>query len=97
MDNRSLPSTSALEGLGRIDVGKSGSVYALDARRVVKRYDGDDDDEIRAEREVYDRLGHHPDIAEFLGALGRWFHCPRARTSASRSNSPSKKSKTVPD
>lgn len=44
-------------------------MYALDARRVVKRYEGDNDTEIRAEREVYDRLGRHHDIAEFLGAL----------------------------
>ncbi|RMZ80337.1 hypothetical protein DV738_g2919, partial [Chaetothyriales sp. CBS 135597] len=44
-------------------------VYALDTRRVVKRYDGDNDEEIRAERQVYERLGHHPNIAEFLGVL----------------------------
>lgn len=69
VDNRSLPSTYTIESLDCIDVGKSGKVYALDARRVVKRYEGDNDAEIRAEREVYDRLGHHPNIAEFLGAL----------------------------
>ncbi|EXJ82308.1 serine/threonine protein kinase [Capronia epimyces CBS 606.96] len=69
VNHRSLPPTSAIEALDCLDVGKSGIVYALDARRVVKRYEGDNDDEIDAEREVYDRLGPHPNIAGFLGAL----------------------------
>ncbi|EHY52794.1 hypothetical protein HRR83_007657 [Exophiala dermatitidis] len=69
VNDRRLPSASTIEGLECIDVGKSGNVYALDARRVVKRYEGDIDAEIRAEREVYERLGRHPNIAEFLGAL----------------------------
>ena len=35
----------------------------------MKRYKGDNDAKIYIEREVYDRLGHHPNITEFLGAL----------------------------
>lgn len=69
LKNRSLPSTSIVEGLDCIDVGKSGNVYALDTRRIVKKYDGGNDNEVRAEHEVYNRLGPHPNIAEFLGAL----------------------------
>ncbi|EXJ89724.1 serine/threonine protein kinase [Capronia epimyces CBS 606.96] len=69
VNNRSLPSTSTIERLDRIDVRKSGNIYALDTRRVVKRYKSDNNAEIRAEREVYERLGCYPNIAKFLGAL----------------------------
>jgi len=69
LESHRLPPISTIEGLGCIDVGKSGQVYDLDARRVVKRYDGDNDEGVRAEREVCDRLGHHPNVAEFLGTL----------------------------
>ncbi|KIW39698.1 uncharacterized protein PV06_08287 [Exophiala oligosperma] len=63
VNNRSLPSTATLERWDCINV------YALDERRVVKRCEGDNDTEIRAEWEVSDLLGRHHDIAEFLGAL----------------------------
>ncbi|OAL35940.1 hypothetical protein AYO20_04846 [Fonsecaea nubica] len=69
LKSRPLPPLSTVEGLDCLDVGKSANVYALDNERVVKRYDGGNDEEVRAERIVYDRLGHHPNIAEFLGAL----------------------------
>lgn len=69
VNNRSLSSTSTIERLNYIDVRKLGNIYALDIRRVVKRYEGDNDTKIYIEREVYDRLNHYPNIMEFLGAL----------------------------
>ncbi|RMD41729.1 hypothetical protein DV735_g3395, partial [Chaetothyriales sp. CBS 134920] len=53
------------EKLQFLAAGKSGVVYAIDGRRVLKEYH--DRDEAEVECRAYDRLGSHPNIAKFLG------------------------------
>ncbi|KAF2193638.1 kinase-like protein [Zopfia rhizophila CBS 207.26] len=47
--------------------GKSGIVYGIDEERVLKEYYESDSGEV--ERQVYQRLGSHPHVAELLGTL----------------------------
>ena len=61
-DVDSIPS----KGLEYLSGGLTGLVYAVDDKRVVKKYFESDGGEV--ERRAYRRLGSHPNIAKFLGA-----------------------------
>ncbi|OAA64567.1 Protein kinase-like domain protein [Niveomyces insectorum RCEF 264] len=48
--------------------GKSGMVYATDDGRVLKQYYEHETDGVLMERQVFQRLGSHPNIIQYLGA-----------------------------
>ncbi|KAL8828691.1 MAG: hypothetical protein Q9170_006494 [Blastenia crenularia] len=55
------------ESLEFITLGKSGVIYGIDEKRILKEYHGEDSEK-EVERRAFHRLGLHPNIVKYLGS-----------------------------